>query len=183
MKYLTNSAIASIAKEFGLAFAKVKSIVVVESGSQAYDEETGKILIQFEPAWFKRQSPYTPSGAWSLNKVEKQAAEWKAFNDAFAKNPDAAMESTSIGLMQVLGLHWRRLGFKSVGAMWDYAKESAENQLRLGLMFIRLNKSMFQALVDGNWAKFAYFYNGEKYVLFNYDNRLAAQFEKWKTYM
>ncbi|HCN48796.1 MAG TPA: hypothetical protein DIT10_06845 [Chryseobacterium sp.] len=37
------------------------------------------------------------------------------FNDAFAKDKDAAMKSTSIGLPQILGIHYKRLGFASVG--------------------------------------------------------------------
>lgn len=179
MKLLTNTAIGQIADEFGLPYAKAKAVVVVESGSQAFDPITGKIIIQFEPHWFKRKSPYSPSGKWSLNKVEKQAAEWIAFNDAFSKNPKAAMESTSIGLMQVMGFHWKILGFKSVGEMWDYAKESAENQLRLGLRFIQSNDKMFIALKSGNWAKFAYYYNGEQYKKFNYDTRLESAYKQY----
>lgn len=179
MKLLTNTAIAEIAKEFGLTYAQVKTVVLIESGSQAFDPVTGKIIIQFEPHWFKRKAPYSPSGKWSLNKVEKQAAEWTAFNDAFAKNPNAAMESTSIGLMQVMGFHWKLLGFKSVGAMWDYAKTSAENQLRLGLMFIKSNIKMFNALKTLDWAKFAYFYNGQNYQQFNYDTRLKNTYARF----
>lgn len=179
MKLLTNMAIAEIALSFGLTYAKVKAVVVVESGSQAFDPVTGKIMIQFEPHWFRRKSPYTPSGKWSLNGVEKQAGEWTAFNDAFKRDPKAAMESTSIGLMQVMGFHWKLLGFASVGAMWDYAKESAENQLRLGLMFIRSNRFMFTALKNGDWDKFAYYYNGAQYKKFNYAERLRIAFERF----
>ena len=48
-------------------------------------------MIQFEPAWFKKLAPYAPSGKWSVNKVDVQSQEWKAFNDAFAKNPDKSI--------------------------------------------------------------------------------------------
>jgi len=179
MKLLTNTSISLIAQEFGLTYAKVKTVVLIESGSQAFDPITGKIIIQFEPHWFKRKSPYSPSGKWSVNKVEKQAAEWSAFNDAFSKNQNAAMEATSVGLMQVMGFHWKLLGFKSVGAMWDYAKASAENQLRLGLLFIKSNKKMFDALVKTDWATFAYYYNGEQYRKFNYDVRLKNTYARF----
>lgn len=52
------------------------------------------------------------------------------------------MESTSIGRMQVMGLHWKRLGFKSVGDMWNFAKKSEANQLWLGLKFIQTDKRL-----------------------------------------
>ncbi len=163
-----------LSEEFKIPITNIKKVVKVESGGQGFAKDTGKIIIQFEPSWFKRKAPYTPSGKWSLNKVEKQTAEWIAFNDAFSKNPKAAMESTSIGLMQVMGFHWKLLGFKSVDEMWDYAKESEANQLRLGLLFIKSNLKMYNALKTGVWNIFAYYYNGAEYKKFNYDKRLQA---------
>lgn len=160
-----------LAKEFSLPVKGIEKVVKVESGGKGFGED-GKIIIQFEPSWFKRKSPYTPSGKWSLNKVEKQTAEWIAFNDAFLKDANAAMESTSIGQMQVMGFHWKLLGFKSVGEMWDFAKVSEENQIRLGLEFIKSDPKMYKALKFSDWDTFAYYYNGEQYKKFNYANRL-----------
>lgn len=172
MSSITKQEYQELSVEFGIPATNIRKIVAVESGGLGFSKETGKIIIQFEPSWFKRKSPYTPSGKWSLNKVEKQAEEWKAFNDAFLKNQDAAMESTSIGLMQVMGFHYKLLKFKTVGEMWDFAKKSEVNQLRLGLMFIKTNKKMYNAITTGDWDTFAYFYNGEQYKKFNYANRL-----------
>ena len=67
--------------------AALLAFISVETGGQGFDKKTGKILIQFEPAWSKRQEPYAPSGFWSLNKVERQEKEWAAFNDAWKINP------------------------------------------------------------------------------------------------
>lgn len=162
-----------LAKEFSLPVRGIEKVVKVESGGKGFSDN-GKIIIQFEPSWFKRKSPYTPSGKWSLNKVEKQDAEWIAFNDAFAKDAKSAMESTSIGQMQVMGFHWKILGFNSVGEMWNFAKVSEENQVRLGLMFIQTNLKMFKALKFSDWDTFAYYYNGAQYKKFNYAERLRT---------
>ncbi len=169
---ITEEDYKKLSEEFGIPVTNIKKVVKVESGGQGFAKDTGKIIIQFEPSWFKRKSPYTPSGKWSLNKVEKQIAEWTAFNDAFSKDPKSAMESTSVGLMQVMGFHWKLLGFKSVNAMWDYAKENEVNQLRLGLLFIKSNLKMYNALKTGVWNIFAYYYNGAEYKKFNYAERL-----------
>ena len=179
MKEITISEIKTVAKEFGLAYSKVAAVKDVESGGKGFDSVTQKIIIQFEPAWFRKKSPYTPSGKWSLNGVERQLQEWIAFNDAFSRNANAAMESTSVGMMQVMGFHWKLLGFKSVGAMWDYAKVSEANQLRLGLKFIKSNKKMFNALISSDWKTFAYYYNGEKYYLLGYDKKLETAEKKY----
>lgn len=179
MKKINLGEITNIAKEFNYPLASVRSVLSVESGGKGFDDTTGKIIIQFEPSWFKRKAPYTPSGKWSLNGVERQAQEWIAFNDAFSKNPEAAMESTSWGMMQVMGFNWKLLGFTSVGAMVDYAKESEANQLRLGLMYIQSNKTMATALRNLEFGTFAYFYNGRGYKEFKYDTRLQMAYEQY----
>ena len=168
-----------LSTEFALSVPQIKAVVEVESGGRGFDDATGKILIQFEPVWFKRKSPYTPSGKWSVNKVDVQAKEWEAFNNAFTHNPEAAMEATSIGLMQVMGFHFKLLGFASVGDMWDFAKESEANQIRLGLRFIKSNPKMYKALKAGIWWQFAYYYNGEQYKKFKYHTRMKAAHDKW----
>lgn len=172
MKNLTKNQIIEIAREFGLEPPSVTAVLEVESGGLGFCPITGKIIIQFEPVWFRRKSPYTPSGLWSQNGVDRQAAEWRAFNDAYAKDSKAALESTSIGLMQVMGFNHKICGFKTVGLMWDYAKESEANQLRLGLRFIKANTKMFTALKENDFATFAFYYNGAKYKMYNYDVRL-----------
>lgn len=176
---LTTSQIQDLAKNNGYEYAALRAIIDVESGGKGFAEDTGKIIIQFEPSWFKRKSPYTPSGLWSLNKVEKQAAEWIAFNDAFAKNANAAMESTSIGMMQVMGFHYKLLGFESVNEMWDYAKVSECNQVALAIRFIKSNSLLDAALKNKNWNTVAYYYNGSGYKKFKYDSRLLTAYSKY----
>lgn len=166
--------IKKIAKEAGIPQDNLRKVIAVESGGFGFDKSTGKILIQFEPHWFKRLFLKWTSNlnVWQNNKVEVQSQEWKAFNDAFSKNPKAAMEATSIGLPQIMGFHWKALGFASVDAFWDYMKESEDNQIKTMVNFIKLNKKMYNALILGNWDVFAYFYNGAQYKKFNYAERL-----------
>lgn len=163
-----------LADKYRIPYDNLRKVVMVESGGYGFDKKNGKILIQFEPHWFKRL--FLKWGGnlnvWQNNKVENQTQEWIAFNDAFSKNPTAAMESTSIGLPQIMGFHWKSLGFTSVGAFWDYMKASEENQLEAMLMFISLNKPMYRALQTSDWETFARLYNGAQYKKFNYAERL-----------
>lgn len=179
MKSITIKEIQDLSKDFGVDYPKVQAFRTVESGGIGFDSKTGKLIIQFEPSWFKRKAPYTPSGKWSLNGVERQEQEWIAFNDAFKKNPNAAMESTSVGSMQVMGFHYKRLGFKTVGEMWDFAKVSERNQIWLGLEFLRTDKVLFKALKEGDWEEVAYRYNGENYAKLGYDKKLIAAEKKF----
>jgi len=178
MNKLTLEDKIALAEEFQITLASLEAIIEVESGGRGFDPTTGKIIIQFEPAWYKKKSPYTPSGKWSLNKVENQKKEWEAFNDAFSKDANAAMESTSVGLMQVMGFQYKLLGFKTVGAMWDFAKESEKNQVKLGLLFIKSNKALYNALKKNDFATVAYFYNGKNYKVNDYDTKLENAYKK-----
>lgn len=160
---LTDQNIHELARANDIEFAALKAFISAESGGTGFDKVTGKIIIQFEPSWFRKKAPYAPSGAWSLNGVERQSREWLAFNDAFKMNPTAAMEATSIGLMQVMGFNYKMVGFKTVGEMWDFAKISERNQLELGIRFIKANKPLYKALKEKNWHLVAYYYNGSAY--------------------
>lgn len=179
-KLITNGQIKAIAEKYGYTFAAVKAVCMVEGSGRGFDLATGKILIQFEPKWYRKldaEDGFSGDGVWEENKVEKQAGEWTAFNNAFSLDADAAMSATSIGMVQVMGFHWKELGFDSVGAMWDFAKESEANQVELGVKFIKLSTRLDAALKAGNWKVFAYYYNGPNYAVNNYDHRLEKQYE------
>jgi hypothetical protein len=156
---------------FCLPVPSIKAIDFVESNGEGFDPATGKMKIQFEPSWFKKLSKVI-GGFWSFNKVDVQSKEWLAFNDAFKKDPDAAMQSTSIGRMQVMGFHYKRLGFKTVGQMWDFARESESNQLWLGLKFIETNRTLYYAVKQKEWETVAYLYNGQNYWIKGYHKKL-----------
>lgn len=141
----------------------LRAFIDVESSGLGFDTATGKIIIQFEPVWFRRHEPYAPSGKWSLNKVERQAREWEAFNDAWSINPESAMKSTSIGLGQVMGFHFERLGYTTVGEMWDDAKRGEERQIHQMAEFINTDQRLTKALREKDWHQVARLYNGAGY--------------------
>ena len=167
--------------------ASMLAFVEVETGGRGFDTKTGKILIQFEPSWFRKKVPYAPSGKWSVNKVDVQAREWEAFNDAFKLNPIAAMESTSIGLAQIMGFHYKRLGYASVGEMWDDAKTGIETQVRQLVKFIDTDAGLADALRKHDWARVARLYNGagyktiaRKYMRVPYDEAMRNTYIKYR---
>jgi len=148
---------------FKIESRAVLAFISAETGGKGFDDVTGKIIIQFEPSWYRKCAPYAPSGAWSLNKVEVQSKEWIAFNDAFSKNKTAAMEATSIGIGQIMGEHWKRLGYESVNAMWDDAKKGIDRQIWQMCKFIATDIKLMSALKAHDWDGVATLYNGAKY--------------------
>ena len=155
--------IIKLAKDSEFDPAVILAFISVETGGKGFDDKTGKLLVQFEPTWFKRKAPFVPSGLWSVNKVDVQSREWEAFAGAFYANPNAAMESTSIGLGQIMGFHWKRLGYASVALMWDDANKSVERQFYQLIQFIKTDSRLQTAIKAKDWDKIASIYNGAGY--------------------
>lgn len=177
--------IRKIAETYGLSFPQLRAFIEVESGGVGFLRN--RIVIQFEPVWFKRKAPFAPSGLWSLNKVENQDKEYKAFSDAFFKDPTAAMESTSWGLGQIMGFHYSRLGYKSVGDMVDDFKRGEYQQVEGIAKFIKTDSSLYSALKRNDWHQVAVKYNGagymdiaKKYGREPYNISLAKAYKKWQ---
>lgn len=183
-KKLTDDQIKLLALCNHYEYAALRAVIEVESNGNGFALHD-KITIQFEPSWFKRSyadwKKADKNSSWINNGVGDQTEEWRAFNSAFRQNPVAAMKSTSIGLMQVMGFHYSLLGFKTVGEMWDFAKVNEANQLILGIRFIKSDSKMDKALKTGAWATFAYHYNGELYKKYKYDTKLLAAYKKFKS--
>jgi hypothetical protein len=144
--------------------AALFAFISVESGGHGFDAGTGKLIIQFEPSWFKKKAAFAPSGLWSVNTVDVQSKEWKAFNDAFQIDPTAAMESTSIGLPQIMGFHWKRLGYVAVGHMWDDFKQDELQQIKALIKFIETDDALYSAILKRDWHRVATIYNGANYM-------------------
>lgn len=192
--------ISKISASVGLDYARLMAFISVESGGIGFSTETGKIIIQFEPTWFhkyliqfKVAHEYTSSvganGKTSykivvgdkviFNGVEGQAAEWVAFNTAFAIHPQAAMLSTSIGMMQVMGFNHIAAGYATVDAMYDDFKKGEAQQVQGAANFIKNNPSLLNAIKIKDWAKAAHYYNGAGYAVNKYDTKLANAYIKY----
>ena len=163
--------------------------MAVETGGIGFSSFTGRIMIQFEPSWFKKEyadwKADTASKVWLNNGIGNQVQEYAAFNCAYSQDKEAAMLSTSIGIGQVMGFHFRLLGFNRVGDMWTFARVSEANQLELVLRFIKANAKLEKAVKTKNWTLMATYYNGgafrelaEKNHFTPYDEQMKTQYLK-----
>lgn len=158
---LTKQELQGLAESIGIEYAALMAFISVESGGQGFIN--GRLVIQFEPAWFRKKAPFAPSGLWSTNKVENQDKEYKAFSNAFSLDKNAAMQSTSIGVGQIMGFHYARLGFKTVDEMWDAFKIGEYQQVKGIVKFINTDPKLLKAIKEKNWHLVATYYNGGGY--------------------
>lgn len=173
------------AEKHKLPPAHVAAITEVESNGKIFANVGGvqRPLILFEPHVFYRLldederrvavAAGLASEKWNKKLYETtQAGRWDQVHRAAKIDPVAAFEATSYGVGQVLGLHWKALGFSTVKAMVDYMHEGVEAQIDVMLRYVMEN-GLDDELRDGRWKAFARGYNGPAYAKNAYDTKMA----------
>lgn len=106
------------------------------------------------------------------------AQEWYRLNLARQIDQDIANESASWGAFQIMGYHWRALGYASIGAFVAAMSSNEAAQLDAFVRFIRSNDGLHKALKARKWADFAKGYNGPAYKENLYDTKLQRAYER-----
>ena len=75
---------------------------------------------------------------------------------------EIAYQSISIGIGQVMGTHYKRLGYASATQMFQAATASFDGQVMQMLSFIATDKKCLKAVQDFAYKAFALIYNGPK---------------------
>jgi N-acetylmuramidase/Putative peptidoglycan binding domain len=91
---------------------------------------------------------------------------------------DAALQSASWGLGQIMGMNFQAAGFASVEEMVTAMVEAEDRQLLASAKFIKRH-GMAEALKDHDWKAFARSYNGPDYAAHNYDGLLEHFFQRY----
>ncbi|WP_306024990.1 N-acetylmuramidase domain-containing protein [Oceaniradius stylonematis] len=178
--------IERVARDNGIEPAALKAVAEVESGGRAFAYVGGRKepLIRFEGHYFDRlvgehrraearSAGLASPRAGAVKNPRGQAGRWQMLERAARIDRAAALQSVSWGIGQVMGAHWKHLGFGSPEALAREARSGIEGQVRLMLRFIHANR-LTSLLHARDWAGFARRYNGPAYAKNRYDVRLAA---------
>ena len=156
------------------------AVIITESSGKGLIKE--KLVIRFEAHIFDRRTKKNYSGHFSYNqdkpwteqkyRVNLESEDWKnihtgkqdseygAFNLAKELNEDAAYQSISMGMGQIMGFNYKSAGYNSAKEMFDAFSKSEEEQIKGMIKFIENNPKMLKALQDGDLETFVKFYNG-----------------------
>ncbi len=107
-------------------------------------------------------------------------AEYQRLEKAMKLDREAALQSASWGIGQVMGFNYAVAGFATIDAMVAAMVRDENTQLLAIANFIKGN-NLASALQIQNWASFARGYNGNDFKKNEYDTRLAAAHAKYKT--
>lgn len=193
MKTLTNEQIKDLANKHDIEYAGLKAVVEVEASGKGFIGDVPKIL--YEPHIMHRlltkkdyitirnnlmkAHPNLCYPRWGTYKYGAESIQHKRLEIASQFNRDTALESCSWGLGQVMGFHWKSLGYESLQAFINDMYESEAKQLEAMIRFIRVN-GLLLALKNKDWVKFARGYNGSGYAKNKYHIKLANAYAKYK---
>ena len=91
---------------------------------------------------------------------------------------ESALESCSWGIGQVMGYHWKSLGYPSLQAFINAMYKDEASQLDAMCRYIKVN-NLVNVLKNKDWKAFAKGYNGQSYAKNSYDIKLANAYKKW----
>jgi len=173
-----------VSKLLNVGTALIKAVVAVETNGEGFLSD-GRPKILFERHWFYQLTPLPVSKTRPDISNPRSGGylggsrEWDRLNAACAFDRAAALKSTSWGLGQIMGFNYAPAGFDNVEDMVAAMHSSEFEQLKAMMHFIKANPPMHRALCDRNWQRFAYYYNGPAYRRNDYDNKLAAAYQKF----
>lgn len=193
MKTLTNEQIKDLANKHDIEYAGLKAVVEVEASGKGFIGDAPKIL--YEPHIMHRlltkknyitirnnlmkAHPNLCYPRWGTYKYGAESIQHRRLEIASQFNRDTALESCSWGLGQVMGFHWKSLGYESLQAFINDMYESEAKQLEAMIRFIKVN-GLLLALKNKDWVKFARGYNGSGYAKNKYHIKLANAYAKYK---
>lgn len=140
--------------------------------------------IRFEAQWFDKQSggkfraghPDLSSSYWNPSLAAKtKAGAWDQYERAAALDPVAAAEATSWGPFQIMGFHWRAMGYPSVAAFVDAMDgPDDDGQMDTFVQFVKDDPRLLKAIRQGDWLTWESGYNGG-----GYGGAYAAKIRAW----
>jgi hypothetical protein len=176
---LTENDYKQAAEILGVEVACVKAVTKVESRGSGF-LPIGAPVILFERHWMYKLLKAKLGKEPALSDVvdpkaggyKGGTAEHTRLEKAVAIDRECALQSASWGLFQIMGFHYKTLGYPTVQAFVNAAYKSEGSQLDMFVRFLKANPAMLSALKAKDWPKFAKLYNGPKYKDNNYDTKL-----------
>lgn len=189
-KLLGDHHLINAAERLGVEIAAIRAVVEVESRGQGFLED-GRPVILFERHIMYRQLKASGLDADALAEQYPTvvspkrggylggAAEHARLAHASQIDRGCAIESASWGLFQVMGFHWKPLGYVNPAEFAALMCRSEGDHLDAFIRFIEAEPSLHKALKSRKWERFAAGYNGPAYKSNLYDVKLARAYDRY----
>jgi hypothetical protein len=197
-RFIGDADFEAAARQMNIELAALKAVYKVESNGKGFIGDLPKILFEGHVFWQRLGKlglrPETLAQGnedilyptWTKRFYAGGGAEHERLSRAEAIRRDTARESASWGLFQIMGYHWKSLGYASIDEFVDCMGRHERDQLQAFCRFVDINKdrsgrTLTQLLADKDWAAFAFAYNGVGYRKNAYDDKLRDQYRRFST--
>lgn len=181
---ITSNGFAEAANDLGVKAPEIWTVLAVEtSGCGFLPDRRPPILYErhifhrltggrFDDGDISDPSPggYGPAGAHQYDRLAS----------AIARDRNAALQSASWGLAQVMGMNFRLAGFNGVEDMVSALCDSEDSQLLAFAAFLKSSR-LDNSLRIHDWTSLARGYNGPNFAANQYDTKLRGEFQKFST--
>ena len=184
MKKLQECDFVTAANLLACEVEAIKAVAEVESPGSGFNTD-GRPKILFERHYFHRLtngkfSKQFPSISNSVPGGYGASANQHARLEQAAKlDREAALQSASWGKFQIMGSHWKALGYTSIQEFINAMYASETEHLMAFVKFVKVN-GLSDELQRKDWAGFARGYNGSNYHINKYDQKMAVAYNKYK---
>lgn len=186
---LTQADIEWAAGELRVPVAAVMAVSEVESRGMGFFK-SGLPAILFERHWMYRRLKFYNIDPDPLVKLAPEVVntktggyiggerEHRRLAQAKEFHVPSALESASWGAYQIMGFHWKDLGYRSAEHFVECMMKNEGEHLKAFVRFIQNDSVLLTALRELNWATFARRYNGPAYAKNRYDVKMANAYSK-----
>ncbi|WP_372999464.1 N-acetylmuramidase domain-containing protein, partial [Lutispora sp.] len=189
--------IDEMANELGVDPDLLAAVILVESSGSGFVDDNLKIrfenhifvgkaghsdlITHGSPKWTGHQWRSSTKEKWQKVHTGKQSGEYAAFEFALSIDEDAAYESISMGMGQIMGFNYKAAGYNSAKEMYEDFNKGNEQQLKGMITFFKNynNGNTLKALQKGDLKSFVTQYNGDGQVE-AYTNLMLKKAEIYK---
>lgn len=188
---ITEAAFQESAISLGCDLAAIKAVAEVESRGDGFiKDKTGARVPKtlFERHVFSRLTggkydAIAPDISNPISSAKDRSygtyAEQPARLEKAAKlDRNAALQSASWGIFQIMGFNYQLAGFKTLQDFVNAMYKDEDEHLKAFVNFVK-NSDLASALKNHDWAAFARGYNGADYRQSQYDTKLAQAYAKY----
>lgn len=146
-----NNPLKAHCEKKGYNYQLIEAIMTVESNGDGFANYPGLgnyPKLRFEPHWFnkyetKQPMPFTNNGKGYSSKASE--TNYVAFKKAMAINKNAAIKATSFGKYQIMGFHYKKLGYTKPEDFLNAMHIPLEQDLNF-IKFLEKNKILLQII-------------------------------------
>lgn len=178
---LTQDGFNTAIETVGTKAAELWAVISVETSSCGYFDDRRPQILYERHIFYKITKAGFPVS--DINSPEQGgyaggAAEYDRLVRAISLDRDAALQSASWGIGQVLGQNFAAAGYPDAPTMVNNMCETEDGQLLAVCNFLKAN-GLDRNLRNHDWVGFARGYNGPNYTKFSYDTKLLQHYQKY----